>query len=79
MNGDGCSSVCKTEPNYICVNGSQTHKSDCAYNGGDFSLTLKWIDKKTGQNQGIFAFTVYPLFPSLDQLNIMGNLHFQCH
>ena len=58
---------------------AQTHKSDCVYNGGDFSFTLKWIDKSNGQNQGIFAFTIYPPFPSLDQLNIMGNLHFQCN
>ena len=58
---------------------AQTHKSDCVYNGGDFSFTLKWIDKSNGQNQGIFAFTVYPSLLSLDQLNIITNLYFTCN
>ena len=78
ISGDGCSSTCKVEPHYICFNSSQTHQSDCVYNGRDFSLTLKWIDKTSGQNQGIFAFTVYPLFSSLNRLNLTNNLYFQC-
>ena len=76
INGDGCSSICKIESQYICFNGSQTHKSNCVYNGQDFSITLKWIDKTNGQNQGIFAFTVNPPFLSLSQLNLTDNLYF---
>ena len=78
VNGDGCSSTCKIEPHYKCLNGSQTHQSNCIYNGHDFSLALKWIDKTNEQNQGIFAFTVHPPLTSLNRLNLTANLYFQC-
>ena len=78
ISGDGCSSICKIELHYRCFNGSQTHKSDCVYNDGDFSLALKWIGKTNGENQGIFAFTIHPPLISLDRLNLQANLYFQC-
>lgn len=53
LNGDGCSSECRVETNYTCVNGSSTSPSLCSYNQ-PLDLTLTSSSKQISANTVVF-------------------------
>jgi len=76
MDGDGCSSTCLIEKNYICKNGSKTKATDCAYFGRNFKILLLSVDKIDYENKGIFIFKISPALYNFQKINFINNLIF---
>lgn len=57
-NEDGCSSTCQVETYYRCDNTQSP--SLCLYAGIPVNLTLKYSERPSDDNRGLFAFQLYP-------------------
>jgi cysteine-rich repeat protein len=73
LNGDGCSSSCTIEPNFICVNGSTTRRSVCSYTA-PLELKLTETSKKPNSNTVVFKLAVQPPLTSLSGLPSFKNI-----
>jgi cysteine-rich repeat protein len=62
--GDGCSSACTIETDYVCMNGSTTAPSICSYNGS-MSVTLQTGDKSPTSNSLTLTYSIQPSAPLL--------------
>jgi hypothetical protein len=77
ISGDGCSSTCKIERHYACINGGPTSPSQCIYTG-TVSVELVGIRKVYTQNTGIFNYSVTPSIDSLFQGSYSSLFSFEC-
>ena len=78
IDGDGCSSTCKTEIHYRCVNGSDISPSACVYRGLFLNLTLKKTERVDGQNSGTFTFYVSPALMNLRRMDLTEYFTLDC-
>lgn len=43
VNGDGCSSTCVTQTNWICIGGSPTNRSICYVYDPSMTMQIKYV------------------------------------
>ncbi len=64
INGDGCSSKCKLEKNYVCKNGGLLVPNICKYVRRDIVLSVVRVDRVDFMNQANFTLAFSPnLYP----------------
>lgn len=66
--GDGCSSACAIETDYVCVNASTTTPSICSFNG-TISISIASGIKDPGSNSLTLTYDVSPIQPVLNLVN----------
>ena len=64
MNEDGCDSVCKIEPYYVCTNGTTSTPSICSYNA-TLSMAIGSSFKHPTKNQLTLLYDMGPIEPIL--------------
>jgi len=62
VEGDGCSSQCTAEHNYVCMNGTANTSSICSYNG-TFIVALDTGDKHPTSNSLTLTYDFSPPEP----------------
>ena len=79
VDGDGCSSICETETDYLCDSGSSTSASTCSYRGTPIVFQLTRTERTDGQNQGVFTFTVFPSLLLMYGVDLSQAVVFECN
>lgn len=67
VDGDGCSSTCKIEPNYECRGGTNETKSACSYSG-PLKFGLQKIIKDPNSNKLTLTLDIYPPIKNIQDL-----------
>jgi cysteine-rich repeat protein len=74
-NGDGCSSSCTVEPDYVCNDGSATTPSRCIYKGM-VKLELLCVYKGELLNTAQVLFQINPFVSNIAKMNLTAALLF---
>jgi hypothetical protein len=73
IDGDGCSAVCKIEPNYECRGGTNQTRTVCSY-AAPLQFSLQTTVKDPKSNKLTFTLDVFPPLDSLSGLSNLRNL-----
>ena len=75
LDGDGCSSSCAVEPDYVCKDGSAAAASRCVYEGM-VKLQLLCVYKGEVLNTGKALFQISPFVSNIAKMNLSESLLF---
>lgn len=69
INGDGCSSSCLTETNWICLGGTPTTPSTCYVYDPSLQLVVKYVRRVTTMNRMQVGVRILPTYNQLTLAN----------
>jgi hypothetical protein len=76
ISGDGCSSTCQVESDFICSNDKAANPASHCKFKGRVKLSLNGIYKVANQNQISIIFDIYPYNDILLKMDLVNSVHF---
>lgn len=65
VGGDGCSSTCVTETNWICIGGSPSNRSICYVYDPNLRMEVKYVRRQTTLNRMEVGVKILPAYSQL--------------